>query len=83
MAQKARREVKVEETSKEIHCTALGLKYRSKMVRIVEVLGTPEGQTEIDQHCGSTAAKFRDLCAKIGMHIPAAMAVEILMGGSK
>ena len=86
MAKKTRASgVNVEETSKEIYCEALGLEYRSKMVRIIEILGTPESQAELDKQCGSTATKFRNLFAGIGTHIPAAGIVaivwEFLKGG--
>ena len=85
MAKKKRNGVKVEEKSKEICCKALGFEYRSKMVRIIEVLGAPEGQAELDLHCGSTATRFKDLLAGIGTHIPAAgivaVALEFLKGG--
>ena len=85
MAKKARAGVKVEETSKEITCKALGLEYRSKMKRIIEILETPGSQAELDLHCGSTATKFKDLLAGIGTHIPAAgivaVALEFLKGG--
>ena len=85
MAKKTRNWVKVEESSKEITCKALGLEYRSKVKRIIKVLGTPEGQAELDLHCGSTATKFKDLLAGIGTHIPAAgivaVALEFLKGG--
>ena len=85
MAKKTRTEVKVEETSKEITCKALGFEYRSKMKRIIEILGTPERQAELDLHCGSTATKFKDLLAGIGTDIPAAGIVaivwEFLKGG--
>ena len=89
MAKKTRTRVKVEESSKEITCKALGLEYRSRtnIVRIIEILGTPEGQAELDLHCGSTATKFKDLLAGIGTHIPAAgivaVALEFLKGGLK
>ena len=89
MAKKTRSGVKVEETSKETTCEALGLKYRSRtnIVRIIEILGTPEGQAELDLQCGSTATRFKDLLAGIGMHIPAAgivaVALEFLKGGLK
>lgn len=82
---KTRTGVRVEEESKEIYCEALGLEYRSKMKRIIEILETPEGQAELEQHCGSTATKFRNLFAGIGAHIPAAGIVavvcEFLKGG--
>ena len=87
MAKKTRTGVNVEETSKETSCEALGLKYRSRtnIVRIIEILGTPEGQAELDLHCGSTATKFKDLLAGIGTDIPAAGIVaivwEFLKGG--
>ena len=85
MAKKTRTGVKVEETSKEIYCKALGLEYRSKMKRIIEVLETPEGQAELEQHCGATATKFKDLLAGMGTHIPAAgivaVAMEFVKGG--
>jgi hypothetical protein len=89
MPKKKRTEVKVEETRKETTCEALGLKYKSRtnIVRITEILGTPEGQAELDLHCGSTATKFKDLLAGIGTHIPAAgivaVALEFLKGGPK
>lgn len=82
MAQKTRKNVKVEETRKEIHCSALGLKYRSDMVKIISILETPESRAEIDQHCGPTATEFKNRFAGIGRHIPsagiAAVVVELL-----
>lgn len=89
MAKKTRNGVKVEENSREITCKALGLKYRSRtnIVRIIEILGTPEGQAELERHCGSTATKFRNRLAEIGAHIPAAgivaVAMEFVKGGLK
>jgi len=87
MAKKTRNAVKIEEESKEITCKALGLEYRSKMKRIIEILETPGSHAELDLHCGSTATKFKDLLAGIGTHIPAAgivaVAMEFVKGGLK
>lgn len=84
MAQKTSTGVKVEETSKEIHCTALGFEYRSKMMRVIEILETPEGQAVLEKHCGSTATKFRNRLAGIGTHLHAAgiaaVVIEFLKG---
>ena len=59
MAKKAIVGVKVKEERKELSCKALGLEYRSKMKKIIEVLGNPECEAALDQNCGSTATKFR------------------------
>jgi hypothetical protein len=83
MAKKAIVGVKVEEERKEFSCKALGLEYRSKMKKIIEVLGNPECEAALDQNCGSTATKFRDLFAGIGTHSIVAIVWEFLKGGPR
>jgi hypothetical protein len=71
--------LKWEEKSKEICCKELGLEYRSKIQRILEISGTPEGQAELETHCEPRATKFRNLFAGIGTHIPAAGIVAVVL----
>lgn len=83
MAKKTKSEVRLEETSEEISCNVVGLEYRCK--KLIEILETTEGQEAIDQHCGPTATKFKELFGRIREHLPAAgiaaVAAEVLKGG--
>ena len=85
MAKEAKLEVRLEETSKEISCKVLGLEYSFK--KVTEIIETAEGREAIDKHCGPIVAKFKELCARIGEHLPAAgiaaVAAEVLKGGLK
>lgn len=83
----SRKHVLKEEKRKEIRCESLGFSHisESKKEWIIEIVKNPECQAELEEHCKSTATKFREQLAGIGTHITAAgiaaVVVEILKGG--